>query len=156
MAKTKEEKAAEKAAKDQFATLKKDAKKLKIDFDKNTTQEELQVLVDAANAAATAQEEKAAADGKGFATSQPNNGAPDNAPAPTGTEDTPVPQAPPVAPADPQGDRFISKHTTRGGDVHNLVQRGNAFVVKDKFGVVSANFATLDEGKHHMENLSRF
>lgn len=137
---TKEEKA-------QFAELKKKAKKLKIDFDKSTTVDELQILVDAAESAAQAQTEKAAADAAA--------GAADSAPAPTGTEEQPMSQAPAVV-TDPQGDRIINTHITRGGDQHILVQRGGRFVVKNQFGVVNATFDGLAEAQHHMENLSRF
>lgn len=146
---TKEEKAAAKAEKETFALLKKEAKKLKIDFDRQTTLPELQVLVDAAKSAATAQAEKVAADGQGFATSAP---APDRR---TETSEEPVPQAPaPVT--DPAGDRVINTHKTRGGDIHILAERKGHYVVKNQFGVVNAEFANIAEAQHHMENLSRF
>lgn len=149
---TKEEKAAAKAEKESMKALQKEAKKLKIDFDKDTTSSELQVLVDAAKAAADAQAAKASEGPTGHLTSSPNN---DEAPAKTGTEDTPVPQAPPVV-TDPSGDRVLNQHVTRGGDVHILVQRKDKFVVKNQHGIVNASFDDQAAAQHHMENLSRF
>lgn len=147
---TKEEKAAAKAEKETFALLKKDAKKLKIDFDKDTTLAELQVLVDAAKSAAQAQADKEAEGATGFATSSPNN-----VPAKTGTEEAPVSQAPAVV-TDPTGDRVLNQHKTRGGDLHILAERGNGYVIKNQHGIVNATFDVLADAQHYMENLSRF
>lgn len=141
---TKEEKAAEKKAaaeeKAAFAALKKEAKKLGVEFDKETPQAELQILVDAAKGAAQAQVEKANEN---------------QTPPPTGTEEAKILQveAPVV---DPSGDVIIQKHKTRGGEIHILAQRGSGYVVKNPAGVVTSTFDDLNAAKHHMENLSRF
>lgn len=154
------EKAAAKAAGAAFAELKKKAKKLKVDFDKDTTEAELGILVSTAEAAAGAQQEK-----KDGETGSGQVGAT----TPSDREDVKEAQekadstnkAPEVTPA---GDTVVQTVVTRNKEKHNLVVTDKGDVqIKNHFGVVTANFDSKDsqvdniaDGKRHLENLSRF
>lgn len=156
--KTPEEKAAADAAK-ALKELQKKAKKLKVQFDAETTAEELTILVNAAEEAVAAQEAA-----KGETTPPPVT-------PPTGDE---VHQQEAQAAADsasaapettPAGDSVLSTHVGKlSKEVSKLVLTPDGKVqLKSRHGVVLANFDTKDnqkdnisEGLRHMENLSRF
>lgn len=135
---------------DSLKALRKEAKKLKVDFEPETTEAELQILVDAANAANGAQAAKAAETGK----------APEQS-APAGS--TPSPQEPEVKEGGDEsqpaakGEQIIQTLTTRNKEKFELVQTKDGVVLRNlPARQVLAEFATVDEGKHHLENLSRF
>ncbi len=133
---------------DSLKALRKEAKKLKVDFEAETTEAELQILVDAAKAAAGAQAQKAAETGSAPAQT-----------APAGS--TPSPQEPEVKEGGEQpaakGEQIIQTLTTRNKEKFELVQTKDGVVLRNlPARQVLAEFATVDEGKHHLENLSRF
>ena len=143
---------------DTFAELKKKAKKLKVDFDKATTEAELNILVSAAEAAATAQKEKQDGEaGKVGATTPSDREDVKDAQNKADEADKP-------AEVTPAGDTVIQTVITRNKEKHHLVVTPKGDVqIKNHFGVVTANFAgsddqtaNINEGKRHLENLSRF
>lgn len=128
--------------------LRKQAKKLKVEFDAETTEAELKILVDAAEAAKTAQEQKAGevvADTIGGEVAQV----------------TPVVSESVVkdeAPVEGAKEQLIQTFVNRQKEAFQLVQtkEGKIVLKKHTTGAVLAVFKTVDEGKHHLENLSRF
>jgi len=172
MPKTAEEKAADKAAKEakkaaeaSLKDLQKRAKKLGIEFDKDSTEAELKVLVEAGEAAAKAREDKA----------DKNAGEADK----PGTPEDRMKDEPPVNPEPKVGSVSDAKHEeieggtgkeelvqtlkTKQGHVFSLVISPDGDVQLTKvpnifvqsFGPVS-DPKSLEAGKKHMENLSRF
>lgn len=153
-----------KAAATALKALQNKAKKLKIDF-AGLPVEELQILISAAEAAATAQKEKtgdvgAAPEVAGSSvTSAPVSDRVDvqeaQAKADAANEPSPV---------TPAGDTVIQSVVTKNKEKHNLVLTPKGEVkIKTVHGVVLHEFNASDkqqenisEGKRHMENLSRF
>ena len=142
--------------------LQKKAKKLKVDFDKYTTVQELEIMVSAAEQAKAAQEASKAE-------LPPTPPVSESAPAPFKSGDqVHADEAKAmsmaggaVAPVTPEGDTVVLTHTTKQKELYKLVTTpAGECVAKNRFGVVVAEFGnkenSISEGKRYMENLSRF
>jgi len=145
----------------ELKALRKSAKEFGIDFDAKTTEAELKILVDSAEAAAKAQAEQSG-DGSAADASKPGDltGAP--AIPSTGTEDSPLPQADPAPVAeDPEvtADGGTVLQTHKGISLVHFVKTkkaDEAFILRNAFGQLLGQFGSREEGLKHMENLTRF
>ncbi len=151
------------AVSNELKELRKQAKKLGIDFDAATPEGELKMLVDAAEAASAAQKEegaKAAATPEGVQSEKPD----------TSSEKPEVkdekPQDPPSANVEPEepvqdeaGDNVIKTYTSRNGSKFILVDNTDGeekdIFIKNQAGVKIGRFESVDDGNRYLENLSR-
>lgn len=175
MAKAKTVLTPEQEAAKEMAELQKKAKKLKITFDATTPVDELKMLVTAGEAAAKAQK-----DAKTPTPPAPTPAAPaadisDTKVPPVVVPvlsdppaNTPAPDAPDNTPGEepvgslPEKDEVLQSLTTKNKETFHLVRTAatkkvpSQVQLKTKFGQVVANFDSPEQGKAHLENMSRF
>lgn len=132
---------------EELKDLRKRAKKLKVEFEKDATEAELTILVEAAEAAEKAQAEKA-----GEVVSTPISGEVASTPAPV---DSKVEEHEPVEGAKEQV--MLTFHNKQKV-AYQVIQtvKGTFELRLHTTSQVLAVFKTLDDAKHHVENLSRF
>jgi hypothetical protein len=127
------------------------AKELGVDFDKDTTEAELSILVSSAEAAA-----KARAEAAGDVPPAPSAELTGPEIASTGTEEVPAPQGEAQA-FDGSGGEVLSTH--KSFSLVRFDAKGKtpeSFALRNDVGQVLATFASREEGMKHMENLTRF
>ncbi len=149
---------AQEKASPELADLRKRAKKLKIDFDKESTAEELKVLVEAGEAAAQARKEEA--DKGGTIESRTQDPKIKNPEAKVGA----VSEGDPVVVEGGNGkEEVVATLKTKTGHIFRLIispegeveLRKTPNILVQSFGPVTEP-NSLEAGKKHLENLSRF